>query len=72
MAVPYLPEQAVSMALDVGPNLIFVNSPTILKIPGGAIRFGPLAFKDIFTSKLSINTSITLNAIDIQPLLSEF
>ena len=70
MALPMLPEQPLNMKINAGPNRLSIRSPTIIKIPGGEVRVGPLAFRDIFMPHMSIDTSITLNDIRIQPLLT--
>ncbi len=70
MNLPMLPEQPLTLKLNAGPNSLSIKSPTIIKIPGGRARIGPLASKNIFGTQPSINTSLTMNAVEIQPLLS--
>lgn len=70
MSLPPLPGQAINIPFQVGPNRLSVRSPTILRIPGGNVQVGPLAGKDVFSSRPSVETSLTMNAIDINPLLS--
>jgi hypothetical protein len=70
MNVPLLTEQSLSLTLDAGPNSLSVKTPTTLKMPGGDIRVGPVVSKNIFGSQPSIETSLTMNAVDINPLLS--
>jgi len=70
MNLPMLPEQPLNLKLNAGPNSLSIKSPTVIRIPGGSVRIGPLVGKDIFGTKPSINTSLTMNAVEIQPLLS--
>ena len=70
MKLPPLPEQSLALQLDAGPNLLSVRSPTTVIIPGGHIRVGPLEARDIFSSRPSANTSLGINIVDINPLLS--
>lgn len=70
MNLPMLPEQRLAITLDAGPNSLSVKAPTTLRIPGGKVNFGPIVSKDIFGSRPSIDTSLTVDAVDINPLLS--
>ena len=70
MNLPMFPEQRLALTLDAGPNSLSVKVPTTLRIPGGEVNLGPIVSKDIFGSRPSIDTSLTMNAVDIQPLLS--
>ena len=65
-----LPEQRLALMLDAGPNALSVRAPTTLKIPGGEINLGPIVSKDIFSSRRTIDTRLTMNAVDIQPPIS--
>jgi hypothetical protein len=70
MNLPMFPEQSLALTLDAGPNSLSVKAPTTFRIPGGKVNLGPIASKDIFGSRPSINTSLTMDAVDINPLLS--
>jgi hypothetical protein len=70
MKLPMLPEQPLNLRLNAGPNSLSIKSPTMIRIPGGSVRIGPLASKDIFGTQPSIHTSLIINAVEIQPLLS--
>ncbi len=70
MNLPMFPEQRLALTLDVGPNSLSVKAPTTLRIPGGKVNLGPIVSRDIFSSRLSINTSLTVDVVDINPLLS--
>ena len=70
MNLPMLPEQRLALTLDAGPNSLSVKVPTTLRIPGGKVNLGPIVSKDIFGSRPSIDTSLTMDAFDINPLLS--
>jgi len=68
MNLPLLPEQGLALSFDVGPNLLSVNSPTLLKVPGGKIRVGPVAIKGLSGTCASVNTSLTIDSVKIAPL----
>jgi hypothetical protein len=58
------------MQLVAGPNRLSTGSPTTIRVPGGSATVGRVLCKDIFTSGKSIKTSLTVNPIDLQPLIS--
>ena len=70
MSFSLLPEQRLALMLDAGPNALLVKTPTTLKIPGGEVNLGPIVSKDIFGSRRTIDTRLTMNDVDIQPLIS--
>jgi hypothetical protein len=70
IALPMLPEQSLTIPMDAEPNRISVNSQTILKIPGGEVRLGPVLCTDLIVSRPSIETSLTMDAFELQPLFS--
>jgi hypothetical protein len=71
MVLPFLVEQSVNIPLDVGPNRLSLRSTTNLSIPGGIVRIGPVVGKDVFSEGRSIETSLTVGDIEMNPLLSE-
>lgn len=71
LILPYLPEQSIHLQLDAGPNALFVKSPTQFMIPGGTVTLGPLTGENIFGPDLSIETSLALTAVEIDPLVSK-
>jgi len=70
MNLPLLPEQGLDLSFDAGPNLLTVSSPTLLKVPGGKIRVGPVAIKGLSGTSPSVNTSLTIDSVKIAPLLA--
>lgn len=70
MNLPLLPEQGLDLSFDAGPNLLTIPSPTLLKVPGGKIRVGPVAIKGLSGTSPSVNTSLTIDSIKIAPLLA--
>jgi len=70
MNLPLLPEQGLALSFDARPNLLSVNSPTLLKVPGGKIRVGPVAIKGLTGTCASVNTSLTIDSVKIAPLLT--
>jgi hypothetical protein len=72
MVLPFLSEQSINLPLNAGPNGLFVTSRTNLSMPGGSVEVGLVAFKDLFSGRPSIETSLTMKDIEINPLLSKF
>jgi hypothetical protein len=68
--LPILPEQSLTIKIDAGPNALSTKSPMVIKIPGGNVSIGPIVSKDIFGKQPSINTSLSMNEVAINPLLS--
>lgn len=68
--LPLLPEQGLDLSFDAGPNLLTIPSPTLLKVPGGKIRVGPVAIKGLSGTCASVNTSLTIDSVKIAPLLA--
>ncbi|HIJ58959.1 MAG TPA: hypothetical protein HPP41_04775, partial [Deltaproteobacteria bacterium] len=70
MNLSLLPEQGLDLSLNAGPNLLAIPSPTLLKVPGGKIRVGPVAIKGLTWTSPSVNTSLTIDSVKIAPLLA--
>jgi hypothetical protein len=68
--VPLLPEQALNFLLNTGPNRISVKSPTVIRVPGGNLRLGPVQVNHPFDPDLSVHTFLVFDGIKLQPLLS--
>ena len=69
--LPFLPEQSVVLGLDAGPNSLSIRAPTVLQVPGGEVRIGPVKGSNLFGSRPSIETSLIIDSIDLNPLMSE-
>ena len=70
MNLPLLPEQGLALSFDAGPNLLSVNSPTLLEVPGGKIRVGPVVIKGLTGTSPSVHTSLFIDSVKIAPLLA--
>ena len=70
MTLPLLPEQGLDISFDAGLNLLTIPSPTLLNVPGGTIRIGPVAIKGLSGISPSVNTSLTMDSVRIAPLLA--
>ena len=70
MTIPLLPEQPLSILLDTGPNRISVESPTVIKVPGGDLRLGSVQVEKLFGPNLTIHTRLEFDDIKLQPFLS--
>jgi hypothetical protein len=69
--VPFLPEQSLKVALDIGPNQISVLSPTMIKVPGGNLNLGSVHVNHLFGPDLSVQTRLTVEGVQLSPLLSK-
>jgi hypothetical protein len=69
MILPCLPEQPLNLSLDIGPNRLFVRSPTTIAIPGGDVIIGPVTCENIFGAKKSVRTSLEVTDTEINELL---
>ena len=65
-----LPVQSLSLPLEASPDRLSVTSSTFLKVPGGKIELGPVVGKDLYRSKRSLKTSISLDAVKLDSLLT--
>jgi hypothetical protein len=69
MILPFLPPQSVLFPFKVRPAGIVITDSTPLLFQTGEIQFGPIFCKNIFDSQLSVETSLTLNAVTVDPYL---
>jgi hypothetical protein len=69
LRVPFIPEQALAVLLRAGPNRLSVVSPTIVKIPGGEVRLGPVMI-DHLPGAATISTDLAMDRVDLGPLLA--
>ncbi len=69
---PPLPEQPLKIVLDAGPNWISVDSPTVIRVPGGDLRLGAVQVKNLFSSDVSVHTRLAFDEINLGSLLSGF
>lgn len=71
MRVPMLPEQAFRASLEASPNHLFVRPLSSLQLPGGELRIGPVTCRNIQSPDRSVETSLTLDGVQVKPLLSD-
>lgn len=71
ITIPLLPEQPLSILLHTGPNRISVESPTVIRVPGGDLRLGPVQVEKLFGPDLTVHTRLECDEIKLQPLLSK-
>jgi hypothetical protein len=73
LSLPFIPEQTdLSFPLKAQPNTLAVASPTEVKIPGGTVRVGRVAISGRPGSLPSVHTDLTINRVDVAPLLIHF
>jgi hypothetical protein len=65
-----LPVQSLSLPLEASPGQLSVTSSTFFKVPGGKIELGPVVGKDLYRSQRSLETSLTMDAVKLDPLLT--
>lgn len=69
LSVPFLPQQSLSLNLGVYRNRIHIPDPTMVRIPGGTLRLGPLDLAHHMDRGLHMATSLHLANVDLRPLL---
>lgn len=70
VGVPFIPEQALTFPLEAGPNRMSVSSPTLVKIPGGDVRLGPVLIRGLTGSMPSVSTDLDMERVEMGPLLA--
>ena len=70
LEIPFLPKQSVNMQLMAGPDRIYVEAPTLLKVPGGEVRISPIGVQDVFGPNLSVDTGIVVDDLPLESLLA--
>jgi len=66
ISTPWIPEQSLSLHLDVNPNQISVRDPTEIIIPGGIALIGPIQGHNIFSNPV-VETNLSLDNIELKP-----
>jgi hypothetical protein len=70
MTVPLLPEQPLLLHLEVQPNGLSVNAPTVLSLPAGEVEVGPVSARNIFSDRAIVETSLSVKGVAVGPLLA--
>jgi hypothetical protein len=68
--LPMFPDQAVALEMEATPNQWSIPSPTLLKVPGGEVKLGPLVVKNPYSTSLSIRTSLSSKSLGLNGILS--
>ena len=71
LRMPFLPAQTFSLPLRAAPNALNIDSSTELATPGGPLRIGPISFLEIAGPHPSIESDISMEALDIGPFVPE-
>jgi hypothetical protein len=71
ITIPLFPEQPLSILLHSGPNRIFVESPTVIRVSGGDLRLGSVQVEKLFGPDLTVHTRLECDEIKLQSLLSK-
>jgi hypothetical protein len=71
LTLPLLPEQALDVVLEAGPNELSVPAPTTFEVAGGRLRLGPVTAKNLYGPSPTVMTSLDLNTNDLNPLLNK-
>jgi len=69
MSLPLMPKQSLVFPLIVEPGSLSVPSSTSIHFPVGKIQVGPIACKDICSAARSIETSLIVDNVSVEPLL---
>jgi len=67
--IPFIPKQKLAVDLEAEPNRLSIPSPTVVKIPGGDIRLGPVRIEGLSRSMPSIRTDLTMDGMALDGLL---
>ena len=70
-AFPLLPTQSFMFPLEARPNQLSSPSSTLMKVPGGEIKWGPFVLSDPLSPAFSLVTSLNMNAVQLDQILTE-
>jgi hypothetical protein len=68
--LPSFPDQALKFEMEAAPNQWSIPSPTLLKVPGGEVEWGPLVVKNPYSASLSMRTSLSFKNLGLNGILS--
>ncbi len=71
MSLPRLPRQSLVFPLVAEPGSLSVPSATSIHFPVGKIQVGPITCKDIFSAARSVETSLVVDGVSVEPLLEK-
>ena len=69
--IPFALEHSINARLDAVPNRLSVKSSTLLSVSEGRLRIGPVSVKDLFGASPCLETSLTMDGIDVTPFLAK-
>jgi hypothetical protein len=70
MGLSFFPEQSLILRFDAQPNLLSLDTPTTLAVPGGDVQIGPVVIRELSDLSPSADTSLTIGRIELAPLLA--
>lgn len=70
MSIAAFHDQPLKVELRSGPNRLHANGPTFFRVPGGVVEIGPLVWEGMGISSTSLQTSLSLEGLDLQPLFA--
>jgi hypothetical protein len=68
--LPLFPAQALTLVLEAMPNQWSIPSPTLFKVPGGEVEWGPLVVKNPYSPSPSVRTSLSFKNLALDRVLS--
>jgi hypothetical protein len=71
LTVPFLPEQSLDLSISAAPNRIHTSTPIKISLYGGDIILGPTSARNIYGRQFSLETSLALKSIQLDPVLSQ-
>ena len=71
MSLPLLPKQSLVFPIIAESGSLSVPSSTSIHFPVGKIQVGPIACKDICGAARSVETSLVVDGVSIEPLLEK-
>ncbi|MFZ0449414.1 MAG: hypothetical protein WAL98_09230 [Desulfatiglandaceae bacterium] len=71
MKTPFIAVQPLNLDILAGPNTLSIPAPTLLRVPGGTVRIGPLKTMGWGNMKPSCETSLSVDSFRLGPLLAK-
>lgn len=68
--LPVLPAQPLVLNLRAGPNSLFIEEPTEIRVPGGKVEIGALSCTGLYGPEPSVESDLAFESLALDPLLS--
>jgi hypothetical protein len=68
--LPLFPDQGLTLRLEATPNQWSIPGPTLFKVPGGKVEWGPLVVKSPYSPSPLVRTSLSFRNLRLDRILS--